>query len=366
LSTGPSVALTAIKMIGRIRILLFCLLCFYSATAQESRNKKPKAFEVWVKLHNTPDIPKGMLFAVGDSSIILAGSAGDTVLRAYNISTIEMLKIRRSKSIIRGTIFGLTIGTVGGVVIANSIPGGLDFLTIPVSSAAGLGFGLLGAGIGILAGSVKDRIPIKHNYDNLNKYRGNLQDYSFQQEKAAVKHRFEHRWSAGACVGMSFAQDEFASDLPDEGYAGMVMSGLGLKINAGYRLTKIIGLNLSFFNNSFGVNNSDNTSSWDVTAVLVSPVISLPVSRKIRFDLAPGIGYAGTTLLEGEEFILNGEGFAMHVNGSLVFNYSKRWFASAGAGYFLSNLKYQEGGDGSARTLNIELGLAYKFGKKDF
>lgn len=363
----------AIGSILKTISLILALICFYSATGQTPSYRKPIVYKVWIKLSNSPVVSSGVLYEIGDSLITVSNSLSDTSQRIYNFYDIETLKIRRMNSLTKGRIVGSSVGIVGGIVAVNSIEGGLDFLTIPVSAVAGLYFGAFGAGFGILAGSIKDRIEIKSNYENFDKYRGNLQDYSFILENIPAKKTFNHRGYIEATFGLSFAQDEFIQRIPFNGYLGMRTIGSSLNISGGYRFNELIGLSASLINNMYPVKftkdyssltNLTRNVSWSLDVFQAGPVISLPLSTQLRINLTPGIGYASAILTDDNKFVLNGKGLAFHINGTLLYNYSKRWFASAGLGYLSSKQTYMEGGSGHARSIDIRFGLAYKFGRK--
>jgi hypothetical protein len=136
--------------------------------------KKQKKYQTWIRLNNNPLVAKGILYQVSDSSVFLVNSLTEPEPREYKFSAISLLKIQRYRSVIRGTITGGAIGFTGGVILINSVDGGLSFLTIPMSAASGFTFGLIGAGIGALAGTIKDRIPVRGNIENFTKYKGSL------------------------------------------------------------------------------------------------------------------------------------------------------------------------------------------------
>lgn len=347
----------------KILLIILLLFCLVQVDAQQPAARKQKMYMVWIR--QSPDAAyfKGILWQINDSSILVANSIQSSALTEYDFNKIEILKIRKNMSIARGALWGFGLGFPSGIILINSVPGGLGFLTVPVSALAGLYAGGLAAGAGALAGAVRDRIPVGYSYDNFEKYRSSLLDYSFVSEQTTARHRFEHRGFAGATVGVSLASGEFISEVPVEDYHGMEMTGFGMTVFGGYRFTKNTAISLSMTNNMYAVKNSDNMLNWSLDLFLIKPVITLPLSAKFRLDLEPGLGYASAYFTDGEEFLLNGGGFGYQLNTSLEYNYSKRWFAKAVFGYSSSKQEYREGGNGDAGAVNIEIGLAYKFGK---
>lgn len=352
---------------------ILVLLYFYSAAGLAQSYKKPRAYKVWVQISDNQVAPSGILYKIDDSLITVSSSIRDTFVRVYNFHDIELLKIRRINGQLKVGIIGSAVGFTGGIVAVNLIEGGLSFLTLPVSAVAGLYFGAIGAGCGILAGSIKDRIGIHYSFENFDKYRGNLQNYSFVHENIPVKKIFDHRVYLEINIGLSFAQDEFISGIPFDGYLGMEKTGSNFNISGGYRINEVIGLKVSLINNMYSVRFKEDYSSgasinrevsWALDAFLAGPVISLPVYRQLFVNFSPSIGYASASLVNDDKFTLNGVGLALHINGAFVYNYSKRWYASAGIGYLSSEQKYKEGGSGQSRSINIIFGIAYKFGRK--
>jgi hypothetical protein len=251
------------------------------------------------------------------------------------------------------------------------VEGGLSVFAIPASAVAGLIFGAVGGGFGALTGTIKDRIPILGNPDNFSRYKGSLLDYSLQHEQISAP-KFEHRGYFGIEAGISFAGREFASlsNIPMDGYISMDRTGFAFSYLGGYRLNRNLALSISLTGSEFGINqiagpiSEEYAPGWSFVSWIVSPVFSLPFSKSWSLDFSPGIGYAGTSLSDGVDFILNGGGVGYQLKGSFSGHYAKRWTASLAGSFLSSNVKYKEGGAGKARAFSILAGLAYCFGKK--
>ncbi|MDF1551117.1 MAG: hypothetical protein P1P88_25070, partial [Bacteroidales bacterium] len=80
--------------------------------------------------------------------------------------------------------------------------------------------------------------------------------------------------------------------------------------------------------------------------------------------ISPSIGFASAYLYVDNEEVYTGVGFGVNISGALAYDISKRWIGSVSSGYLSSKQKYKEGGYGKASDVNIQLGLAYKFGKR--
>jgi hypothetical protein len=345
-------------------IFVMVLLGFYVANGQQVGVKKSKSYEVWVMQSNNDLVTRGILYEIRDSSICVARSIYDTEMTVFKFDEIDKLKIRKVNNVRRGIITGSLVGAAVGVVIVNSIPGGISYMTIPFSAIAGLFTALPGAGIGAAAGAIRDNIPLKQDYGNFNKYRGCLQDYSFVEEPAYTGSLFRHRFYASGSMGISAASGELADKIAVTDYPGMHKTGLSLWFGAGYRISDFFGVKFSLIEDSYALKDNDGTMSWALDAFMLCPVITFPFINKIRIGLEPGIGFASATLANENEFLMNGTGLGMGLNGTIVYDYAKRWAASANIGYLHSNQKFKEGGSGKASTIDLQLGVAYKFGKK--
>jgi len=344
--------------------VLISFICLISVSAQENRVKKPKVFHAWVRLTDGTSAPKGILYEVGDSSLYLKQRAHDSLLTEYKYNQIQKVRIGRPMAPAYGAGIGATAGAIGGVIAVNAIPGGLEYMTVPVSAVTMIYCGFLFGGAGALACSIKDRIPVNGSFENFEKYQSCFLDYSYLKEDFIAKHRFEHRVLLNFSVGFSYAGGEFASEIPVSGYTEMDTKGFALKLAAIYRFNRTLGVNVSHTEGFYVVKDTDRSLNWSYADFKAGPYFSLPLSEKFRFDIASGIGIAETTLADEDEFLLDGVGFGWNIDGGFAFDYSKRWCATIDLDHKSSSLKYKEGGNGKANITDIMFGLSYKFGKK--
>lgn len=336
--------------------------CGFWSGAQENGNKKIKVYKTWIKLNNNPQIVKGVIYEVGDSSIFVAESLLYPGTTEYSFSNIDILKVRRDKSIYRGAIAGSAIGGGVGIATGVALAGEAGVFTGVISIYSGFAFALFGGGIGILAGTIKDRFPINSSFENFEKYRSPLLNYSYLHEEIVAIHKFEHKVYVGFSAGLSFAMDEFAFDIPFSNYNGMEKTGFSSKTIFGYRITEKVGVNFSVRTNQYSTD--DDSQYWFLDAFTAGPVLSLPLSDKFRFDFSPSIGFASAYLYMDDKEVYTGGGFGIHISGALAYDFSKRWIGSFSSGYLSSKQEFKEGGNGKARDIDFQLGLAYKFGKR--
>jgi hypothetical protein len=343
-------------------VLFLFLFCGVTLTAQDNVSDKKKVYEVWLKQANSFIVAKGVLYETGDSAIYLVPFLYSDRIMEFQYNNIELLKVRREKSVRRGLIAGTAIGFGIGVITGYTIS---DFAYFQGLIAATFGFvyGIIGAGTGALAGSVKDRYPIRTSYDNFKKYKGSLQYYSYLDEKPALP-QFVHRGYFSTSWGFSFAGGEFATNVPVSNYPGMNMTGSSFKGEVGYFFTNHLGIKWTSIDNVYSVEAYDNLMQWTFHSDLIGPVISLSASDKFRFDFNPSAGYSTAYLYDLEEHYYTGHGFGLSFSGKIAYIMSKRWNASVSTTHTSSKQKYKEGGTGKARALDITVGLEYKFGKK--
>ncbi len=338
------------------------LLTCFAIAAQDNVSSKKKVYEAWVKPVNSSKVIKGVLYETGDSSIFLVPSLQSDRITEIQFNNIELVKVRREKSIRRGLIAGSVIGAGTGAIIGYTMT---DFIYFQGFLATGFGiyFGVIGLGTGALAGSVKDRFPVRTSYGNFDKYKGSLQYYSYLDEKPVIP-VFVHRIYIAPSIGFSRARGEFAANVPISNYPGMNMTGSAFKGEVGYFFSNYIGIKWTSVDNVYLVEGFNISMQWSFHSELIGPVISLPATDKFRFDFMPAAGYSSAYLYNGSEEFYTGNGFGLSFSGKMAYIMSKRWNASAIAGYTSSKQKYEQGGAGKASALDITFGLDYKFGKK--
>jgi hypothetical protein len=345
-------------------IVLIICSCLTS-WAQEKSNKKIKVYQTWIRLNNNPGTVKGILYEIGDSSVFVTESLNNKSLHEYRFNDIELLKVRRQKSVIRGTIAGGIFGFGGGLITASAFAGDFGYLESIVAATLGITYGIIGAGAGALIGSVKDRFPMRNSFENLKKYRRSLQDYSYINEKRTAGDPFEHRGYMSFSMGWAFAQGEFASIIPVENYVGMKRQGFSTISTLGYRFNETIGVAFVMRTDQYNLEEQSQVPSfWNFDTFAIGPVISFPISKKIRFDLNPSIGSSSAYLLIENKEVYTGRGIGLQGTGTLVYNVSKRWTVSSSVGYISAKQHFKQGENGKASIVDLEFGMAYKFGKR--
>jgi hypothetical protein len=350
------------KIMKKAIALTTLVVCFFCClSAQENAKHKIKLYETWVSLNNQVSPLRGVLYEIKDSSILISNSlwkpdylTGNLKVTGFSYNNISVIKTRRTKNIQRGLLIGSAAGFGFGVIFIPrwTETQGMGILTATTAIAGGFIYGILGAGIGTLVGSTRDRIPIKGSWENFNLYRSALQDYSYMQEYPGSVTRFEHKWFAGITAGLSIPSGDYAE------------TGSYGNFFLGYRFTRNIGISFSDFSNDYPVRSDFTTSYWGLGGITIGPVISFPVRDKLYFDLKPGIGYANAYLVVDDIETKNGNGLGISFNTSLTCNFSKRWGFVAEAGFLSAQEKFEDSSKEKFQYVNLDFGFMYKFGKR--
>jgi len=180
-------------------IVLTTLCCLNSLSAQDTVLKH-RIYRAWLSLNSTPFKTKGVLYEVGDSSIIISSalvmkdySAGSFQMAGFHINNIESIRIRRKNNIGKGILIGAMAGMAAGGLIGlisgddPPCPQGsfvcFRFTAGEKALIAGIPLAACGVGVGAAIGSIKVRIPINGNIDNYNKSKSRLKEYSLKKKR---------------------------------------------------------------------------------------------------------------------------------------------------------------------------------------
>jgi hypothetical protein len=342
-------------------IMVISAVClFYSISAQQSTKQKIRYYEVWISFVDSEAVYRGILYEVNDSSVLIAGltplpdyPAGSEYLKEFSYSNIDIIKARRLKSVGRGTIIGVGIGAGAGLTAAVSLYGeavimfaGAPALVMMFPAAA------FGAGAGALVGLVKDRFPIESDIDNFNLYRSSLQAYSLQQESDLGLKQFEHKGFAGFSMGFVFPLDN------------NLRTGPGTFGFAGYRFTNRWGIFVTQFSYQYGDNSYGDSYRWSMGGITAGPLISAPLTDRVRLDFKPGIGLSDASLWLDNDEEKSGQGLGLGFNMSLLYNFSKRGGFLAEAGYYSTSLRYSDTDTESSGFICLNIGYVYKFSRR--
>lgn len=155
----------------------------------QEKIKKVKIYKTWVSLMDESEI-HGILYQLKDSSILVTNMKMEES-QEIDIKDIQKIKIRRKNSIGRGAIIGGASGLVVGGLIGymngddEDSDNGLNFIAMSAEEKAvssGILFMTLGAGTGILIGTIKKKFDINGNISNYNKNIQQLRKYVIKRE----------------------------------------------------------------------------------------------------------------------------------------------------------------------------------------
>ncbi len=350
---------TMIKKTSFAVLLLFG--CFV-LSAQDNTSAKKWAYDIWIKQVNSRDVTRGVLYETADSSIFIVPSLRSDQILKFRAEEIDLLKLRKRRSVLVGAYTGTVIGIGSGAVVGYTMT---DIIYLRIIAGLGLGliYGLAGMGVGTLAGSMKDRIPVRASQENYEKYHGSLQQYSYLDEHA--RHPvFIHRGYVSQSMGFSRTGAEYANNMTIRNYPGMEMSGSAIRWEIGYFFSKHLGVHYTSRINAFSARKSEFYMEWSYNSDMLGPVFSLPVSDRFHFDFIPSLGISSLTLYHNDDELIAGNGLGLSFAGKMAYVMSKRWNIQANASYISSNQKYKKGANGKATALDLSFGLDYKFGKK--
>jgi len=177
------------------RIVLISLIAVcYPVILAAQQDTVYRIFKTRIILNYPQAKDYGILYAVKDSAVVLAGYASRRDLLAGNIyattidyKNIAIIKTRNKNSVIYRTLAGLAIGTAVGALIGYSQ--GDDpqceyfcLFQMTARDKAGVGGflgGFTGASIGALCGLITINIPINGNLQKFKENRDRLRKYAF-------------------------------------------------------------------------------------------------------------------------------------------------------------------------------------------
>lgn len=177
-----------------------------------------------------------------------------------------------------------------------------------------------------------------------------------QKNKVEVDPSFRKRGYFGSSFGVSMPIGEFS-----EGSNGLANTGVQVNlINFGYRFTENLGITATWYGASNPI-DAKNIDPWSYGGLLIGPLLTYPISKRIEWDFRPMVGYTVTILPDlgkGEE---QATSFAMNYGTILRVNVSDKLALLVSAEYLTTRPKFndykivQEIG-----TITTGLGVAYR------
>lgn len=170
----------------------------------------------------------------------------------------------------------------------------------------------------------------------------------------------ERKGFIGITLGPSMPIGDFGNQSLSNFNAGFAKTGLNISlINFGYRFGTNFGIAGTWFGAANPVNINNVTATWSYGSLMVGPMLTFPINKKLDFDLKGMIGYvsAKMDLDNFGETSLTGVGFDFGT--ALRYNFSERWCLLFNADYFSSNSKSDDGKQKIA-AINLAFGVGYR------
>jgi hypothetical protein len=179
-------------------LTILCFLCMNIATYTQPNagSKKIKYYYAWICQGKEYPAIKGFLYELKDSSVVILISTNSRInkfdtsyLLEFPVNKIELIKTRKKGSLGTGIIVGGLSGfTLGGLIglLLNEKPDNhkaIDNMEYRTSAfGMGLYIGLIGVGIGTIAGTVKMRYEINNNWNDYLRNAGTLIKKSYRYQ----------------------------------------------------------------------------------------------------------------------------------------------------------------------------------------
>lgn len=173
----------------------------------------------------------------------------------------------------------------------------------------------------------------------------------------------EKKGYIGIVLGPSFPVSDFGDNSIKNKNAGYAKTGYSDSfINFGYRLGKNFGISASVFFSSYDVDTTATGYWWEVMGITAGPMLSIPVSDKLFFDMKLNFGFVGADyIIDGFSYDENvGSGLGSDIRASLRYNLFRRWCFIIESSFLSSNQKFLGGREKKIQNINLGLGIAFR------
>lgn len=176
------------------------------------------------------------------------------------------------------------------------------------------------------------------------------------KNKVEVDPSFRKRGYFGSSFGVSMPIGEFS-----EGSNGLANTGVQVNlINFGYRFTNNLGIAATWYGASNPI-DAKNIDPWSYGGILIGPLLTYPISKRIEWDFRPMVGYTVTMLPDlgkGEE---QATSFAMNYGTIFRINVSDKLALLVTADYLTTRPKFKDYKIvQQIGTISTGLGVAYR------
>jgi hypothetical protein len=179
--------------------------------------------------------------------------------------------------------------------------------------------------------------------------------FTFGQER-------EKNGFIGIVVGPSFPIADFgdhSSTNANSGYAEK--SRLDYMVDFGYRFGKYYGISASYFVHQYDVDTSTIGLSWGLGGIVAGPMLIIPVTDKLLFDLSLNLGYVTSDLSNDHlDDDLMGHGLGIVAKCLIRYNVLKRWCIIAETSYITTNQRLKIGIHKNVQAINLNFGAGFR------
>ena len=176
------------------------------------------------------------------------------------------------------------------------------------------------------------------------------------KETIEIKKSERRKGFIGLSLGASIPTGIFADELDGAANTGIQIN----LVNVGYLFSKNVGITGVWFV-AANPTNIDFIDPWSYGGMMVGPLISFPITKKVDWDLRPMVGYSVTTLPDlgyGTEQAIS---IAINIGTVFRINVSKRISLLLSADFFSTKPDFVEYGfDQNINTISLGFGVAYR------
>ena len=165
-------------------LITFLGILFVFSVSLNAQNKKGKikVHKAWVKLMDGTKT-KGVLYAADSTGVTISNSIPTNYLNTIGVNDIEEIRIRKKRNVGKGVwigaLSGATLGAISGLASGDDNSGGwFSYTKEEKAIGTGVFLGIVGVGVGALAGTYKKKIVVNGNAATYKNYLGLIQSYA--------------------------------------------------------------------------------------------------------------------------------------------------------------------------------------------
>lgn len=355
-------------------ILIVTYSVFFSLESICQTNKSK--YKVVAKLSDGK-VLKGIFDEVKDSLVIIelycinkSDSLNLPSMAEISYKDIDKLKFqkenRKTGSFLVLPISGLGMGLVHSAITGFAPVYSLVLSSLTTTESMSLSF---------LESVVKDHIPIKRSYYNFDKYRKTLDHYALNGN-ISTDLPFKHKSQVGISYGFSIPLTPFVESQNNFTHQKKIKSGFVRKVEISHYFTKNFGVyfssglgiypfrdKITISSNFFTLFNINVLRLAVVRSYNAGPVVTFSGSDRLKFNLTPIGGICEFKIDSDEPKFYSDISVNYGFNGSVSYDYSKRWKIFTSVGYLHSDLNLTGKVSAKVNTIDLGFGISYKFSK---